>query len=138
MIATGIKLEKQNVSTRLAVRQTDSSHIASDTMTNTYLGTIAKYVPMAMKLEPKVYIVGAHALGMDSARSTVRNFPKPPNGERMASMSPPTLLPSSNPACHAGTRTAHAANSAPRKCTVSCGQDKRWLRWKKTATMSVH
>lgn len=91
------------------------SHIAPDTMTKRYLGTMAKNVPTVMKLEPKVYIVGAVALGMVSASSTVKNLPNPPMGERIASINPPTLLPSSNPACHAGTRTAHAAKSAPRK-----------------------
>ena len=71
-----------------------------------------------MKLEPNVYIVGAHALGMVSASSTVKNLPKLPVGESTASMSPPTLLPPSNPSFQAGTEEAHAANTAPRKWTV--------------------
>lgn len=87
-------------------------------MTKTYRGIMAKYDPMVMKLEPNVYIVGAHALGTDSASRTVINLPNPPMGDSMASINPPTLLPLSKPACHAGTLYALAAKTAPRKCTV--------------------
>ena len=73
---------------------------------------------MVMKLEPNVYIVGAHALGMESARRTVRKLPNPPRGESTALMSPPTLLPSSKPASQAGTNGAQDAKIAPRKWTV--------------------
>ena len=70
---------------------------------------------MVMKLDAKVYIVGAHALGMDSARRTVRNLPNPPRGDRTASMSPPTLLPPSKPSFQDGVNGAEAAKMAPRK-----------------------
>ena len=72
-----------------------------------------------MKLVHTVYIVGAHALGMNSAMSTVRNLPNPPAGERTASTRPPTLFPLSKPASHAGTAGAAAANAAPSMCATS-------------------
>ena len=75
---------------------------------------MAKYEPIVMKLDPNVYIVGAHALGMVRARSTVRNLPKPPVGCSTASMSPPTLLPFWKPSFQAGTEEAQAAKIAPR------------------------
>ncbi|PSR74362.1 hypothetical protein PHLCEN_2v9870 [Hermanssonia centrifuga] len=70
---------------------------------------------MVMKLEPKIYMVGAHALGMDKARRAVRNFPNPPKGDKIALMRPPMLFPLSNPASHVGTLGAEAANITPRK-----------------------
>ena len=73
-----------------------------------------------MKLVQTVYIVGAHALGMKSAITTVRNLPKPPAGERTASTRPPTLLPLSKPAFHDGTAGAAAANAAPSMCATNC------------------
>jgi len=45
---------------------------------------------IAMELVLKVYIVGAQALGIVSATSTVRNFPKPPTGIKMLFTKPPT------------------------------------------------
>ena len=68
-----------------------------------------------MKLVPNVYIVGAHALGIDSATRTVRNLPKPPAGERTADMRPPRLFPPSNPVFQDGTAGAEAVKTAPRK-----------------------
>jgi len=68
-----------------------------------------------MKLVPNVYIVGAHALGMDNATRTTRSFPNPPVGERMADMRPPILSPPSNPAFQDGTAGADAVKTAPRK-----------------------
>ena len=72
-----------------------------------------------MKLDAKVYMVGAHALGMKSAMTTVRNFPKPPAGASTASTSPPTLFPLSKPAFHDGTAGAAAAKAAPSMCPTS-------------------
>lgn len=69
---------------------------------------------MFIRLEPNVYIVGAHALGMVSASRTVRNLPNPPSGERTASMSPPTLFPPAKPASQEGVNGADAAKTAPR------------------------
>ena len=43
-----------------------------------------------MRLVLNVYMVGAHALGMLSATSTVRNLPKPPRGDKMPNNKPPT------------------------------------------------
>lgn len=68
-----------------------------------------------MELEPNVYMVGAQALGMDSARRTVRNLPNPPRGDKTASISPPTLLPPSKPSFHDGVNGADAAKTAPMK-----------------------
>jgi hypothetical protein len=62
---------------------------------------------------PKVYIVGAQAEGTDNAMSTIRNFPNPPAGARMADIRPPTLLPSPKPNFQDGTAGAAAANAAP-------------------------
>lgn len=81
---------------------------------------MAKYDPIVMKLELNVYIVGATELGIESARTTQRNLPKPPRGDRTPAMSPPTLLPLSKPSLHAGTPGAQAAKIAPMKCAVIC------------------
>ena len=91
------------------------THMASEIMTKTHLGIFAKTVATVMKLHANVYIVGAQALGIVRARRTVRNLPKPPSGDKIAAMRPPTLLPLSNPASHAGTFAAQAANTAPRQ-----------------------
>ena len=125
MTATGMRLDRESADSqegaarKMKTRKKKGAHIASDTMTNTHRGTMAKYEPMVMKLEPKVYMVGVHALGMESARRTVMNLPNPPIGESTASISPPTLLPSSKPAFQEGTRYAQAAKIAPRKWTVT-------------------
>lgn len=83
--------------------------------TYTHLGIFANTSATVIKLLEKVYIVGEHALGTDRASSTVRNLPKPPRGERTASMRPPTLLPLSKPASQDGTAVADAAKTAPRQ-----------------------
>lgn len=72
-----------------------------------------------MKLVPNEYIVGAQALGTVSATSTVKNFPKPPRGDKTANISPPMSLALSNPASQEGTKGADAANAAPRRCIAS-------------------
>jgi hypothetical protein len=59
---------------------------------NMYLGTLAKTGAMAIKLVPKEYIVGAHALGMESAKRTMMNLPNPPVGANIAAIRPPTSL----------------------------------------------
>ena len=87
----------------------------SETIAKTYRGTFWKVGAIVMKLVPKVYIVGAHALGIDNATRTVRNLPKPPRGERMAVIRPPRLFPPSNPAAQDGTAEADAAKAAPKK-----------------------
>lgn len=92
----------------------NSAHIPSETITYTHLGIFANTPATAMKLLEKVYIVGAHALGTDNAKSTVKNLPKPPRGDRTASIRPPTLLPLSKPASQEGTAIAEAAKTAPR------------------------
>ena len=66
-----------------------------------------------MKLVPNEYIVGATALGIVSAMTTVKNLPNPPDKARTASISPPTLVPSPKPFCQEGTVGADAANAAP-------------------------
>ena len=43
-----------------------------------------------MRLVLNVYMVGAHALGILSATSTVRNLPKPPRGDKTPYSRPPT------------------------------------------------
>ena len=86
----------------------------SEMTTYTHRGIFAKNVAMVMKLLANVYIVGAQALGMDSARRTVRNFPNPPKGDKTAAMRPPTLLPPSNPASQDGLTAADAAKTAPK------------------------
>lgn len=73
-----------------------------------------------MRLVPNVYIAGADALGIVNASNTVRNFPKPPTGERIAEIKPPRFSPSSNPADQAGTAGEDAANAAPMKCGMIC------------------
>lgn len=83
-------------------------------MAYTNRGSLANNGMTVMKLDPKVYIVGAHALGTVRATTTVRKFPKPPAEERTACTRPPTLLPCSNPAFHDGLWNAEAANAAPR------------------------
>lgn len=70
---------------------------------------------MVMRLVPMVYIPGADALGMDNASNTVRNFPKPPTGDRTAEIKPPRFSPPSNPVDQAGTADEDAANAAPMK-----------------------
>ena len=60
------------------------THIASEIITNTYLGTFANHGKIVIALLPNVYIVGAHALGTVNANSTVRNLPKPPQGDKTA------------------------------------------------------
>lgn len=67
-----------------------------------------------MELVLKVYIVGAQALGIVSATSTVRSFPKPPTGIRMLFTRPPTDELFWNPTFHAGTVGAAAAKAAPK------------------------
>ena len=69
---------------------------------------------IAMKLVLKVYIVGAQALGILSATSTVRNFPKPPRGIKMLFTKPPTDELFWNPIFHAGTVGAAAEKAAPK------------------------
>lgn len=86
----------------------------SEITTYTHLGIFAKNVAIVMKLLANVYMVGAQALGMDSARRTVRNLPNPPNGDSTAAMRPPTLLPPSNPVSQEELKVADAANTAPR------------------------
>jgi hypothetical protein len=68
-----------------------------------------------MKLIPNVFIVGAHELGMDSATRTGRNLPNPPVGLKTADISPPMLLPPSDPMAQDGTAGANAAKAAPKK-----------------------
>ena len=87
-------------------------------MAKMYRGTFAKNGAIVIELDPNVYIVGAHALGMDSARRTVRNLPKPPRGERTASTGPPTLLPPAKPSFQDGVYGAEAAKTAPMKWPV--------------------
>ena len=82
--------------------------------TYTHLGTFANTAATVMQLLANVYIVGAHALGTDNARRTVRNLPKPPSGDRTASIRPPTLLPFWKPASQEGTLVADAAKTAPK------------------------
>ena len=93
----------------------------SETTAYTQRGTRAQTAATAMQLLANVYIVGAHALGTLSARSTVSRRPKPPSGASTAAMSPPTLFPPANPAAQPGTPAADAAKTAPRKCEMSCG-----------------
>ena len=45
------------------------------------------------KVLPNVYIVGAQAEGTVRERRTIKNFPKPPTGARMAAKRPPMLVP---------------------------------------------
>lgn len=72
-----------------------------------------------MKLLENVYMVGAHAAGIVNASRTVRNLPRFPRGERIASTRPPMLFPSSKPSFQAGTYGADAASAAPRQWEVS-------------------
>ena len=65
------------------------AYIASEIIVYTYRGTRANHTWIVIRLDAKVYIVGAHALGMDSATSTVRNLPNPPEAESTASIKPP-------------------------------------------------
>ena len=118
MMATGIRLA-DTCQCLSAQDKKQYTHMPSDTTTYTQRGNRAKMLATAMQLFPNVYIVGAHALGTLSARSTVRKRPKPPSGESTAAMSPPTLLPPSKPVSQTGTFTADAAKTAPRKCEVT-------------------
>jgi hypothetical protein len=83
-----------------------------------YLGIFAKTGAMAIKLVPKEYIVGAHALGMDKAKRTMINLPNPPVGASIAAMSPPTSLLFLKPAAQDGTKGADAVKAAPSICPV--------------------
>lgn len=118
MTATGIKLKYDVRLAIFTIRNCPATDIASDTMAKMYRGTFSKMGAMAMKLVPKVYIVGAAALGTDSATRTVKNFPKPPVGASTAEMSPPTFSPPSKPADQAGTEAADAVKAAPKKCGI--------------------
>jgi hypothetical protein len=72
-----------------------------------------------MKLVLNVYIVGAQALGILRATKAVKSFPNPPVGNNTLYNKPPTEELSSNPAFHAGTLGAAAANAAPRVWAVT-------------------
>jgi hypothetical protein len=97
-----------------------NTHIPSEIRIYTQRGTRENQVEIATKLVLNVYIVGAQALGILSATSTVRNLPNPPTGVKTAYNKPPTDVLSWNPAFHAGTLGAAAANAAPRVCPVIC------------------
>lgn len=95
------------------------THIAVETIAYTLLGTRAKNTATFIKLVPNEYIVGAQALGTVNATSTVKNFPKPPRGDRTANISPPMSLALSKPEFHEGTNGADAANATPKRCIAS-------------------
>ena len=63
-----------------------------------------------------MYIVGAQALGTVNANSTVRNLPKPPQGDKTAWISPPTEFPFSKPVFQESVYTAEAAKMTPMEC----------------------
>jgi hypothetical protein len=96
-----------------------TTHTPSDMSIYTHLGTAANQVATAMKLVLNVYIVGAQALGMLRATKAVKSFPNPPVGNNTLYNKPPTEELSSNPAFHAGTLGAAAANAAPRVWAVT-------------------
>lgn len=87
--------------------------MAAEMIVKMYRGTFANQGMIVIALEPKVYIVGAHALGMVNAKRTVKNLPKPPQGDNTASISPPTLFPPSKPAFQESVNGAEAAKTAP-------------------------
>jgi len=74
----------------------------------------------AKKYEPKVYMVGAHALEVVSATTPSKTFPKVPIGSRTAARSPPVLFPPSKPVSQAGMPGAAAARAAPSICHAIC------------------
>jgi hypothetical protein len=80
--------------------------MASEMIAKTYRRIFWKTGPMAMKLVPNVYIVGAHALETDNVTRTARNLPKPSIGERTADMRLLILSPFSNPVVQDGTAGA--------------------------------
>ena len=63
-----------------------------------------------------MYIVGAQALGTVNANSTVRNLPKPPQGDKTAWISPPTEFPFSKPVFQESVYGAEAAKTTPMEC----------------------
>jgi hypothetical protein len=65
------------------------------------------------------YIVGVLVPVTLKLRSTTRNLPNPPTGERIALTSPPTL-PSAKPAFHSGTEGADITAAAPRHWRAIC------------------
>ena len=87
--------------------------MASEIITNTYLGTFANHGKIVIALLPNVYMVGAKALGTVNANSTVRNLPKPPQGDKTAWMSPPTEFPPSKPVFQESVYGAEAAKTTP-------------------------
>lgn len=90
------------------------THIAVETTAKQYLGTVAKIGEIAIKLVPKLYIVGELLAGVLNATTTTKNFPNPPAGAKIADINPPILAPDSpNPAVQVGLDAADAANAAP-------------------------
>jgi hypothetical protein len=63
--------------------------------------------------EPKVYMQRAQSVKVDSATSTIKNFPNPPTGASVAPKRPPTFSPCSKASFQDGMAGAIAAIAAP-------------------------